>query len=61
MDSARNSFASSRLSSGTDVDGGLTYSEQLLKILSERRGIGVSDPRDMIFGHLGILGNGTPP
>jgi len=44
IDSARNSFASSRLSSDLDVDGGLTYSKQLLKILSERRGSDVSNP-----------------
>jgi hypothetical protein len=29
--------------------------DQLLEILQARRGLGVSDPRDMIYGHLGVL------
>jgi hypothetical protein len=38
-----------------------TYSKQLLTILSERRGSGLSDPGDMIVAHLGMLGEGKPP
>jgi hypothetical protein len=33
-----------------------TFSGDLLKIIHTRRGAGVTDPRDMIFAHLGIMG-----
>jgi hypothetical protein len=32
-------------------------SQHLLQILVDRRGFGVSDPRDMIFAHIGIVPN----
>ncbi|KAH8662990.1 heterokaryon incompatibility protein-domain-containing protein, partial [Tricladium varicosporioides] len=36
--------------------------EKLLAVLASRRGLGVSDPRDMIFAHIGIFkGTGITP
>ncbi|CZR55616.1 uncharacterized protein PAC_05504 [Phialocephala subalpina] len=35
--------------------------EALLNILLTRRGAGVSDPRDMVYGHLGLLDRPTVP
>jgi hypothetical protein len=37
-----------------------TVATRLFEILHDRRGLGVSDPRDMIYGHLGVLGNVKP-
>jgi hypothetical protein len=45
-------FAQDEFNSGT-------FSGDLMKILHTRRGAGVSDPRDMIFGHLGILSDNS--
>jgi hypothetical protein len=38
-----------------------TDSSSLLSILEDRRGLGVFDPRDMLFAHLGVvrLGSGS--
>jgi hypothetical protein len=33
---------------------------RLLNLLDSRRGLGVTDPRDMIYGHLGVLGMKKP-
>jgi hypothetical protein len=40
-----------------DLQDDTTIATRLLEILRDRRGLGVSDPRDMIYGHLGVLGN----
>jgi len=31
--------------------------QNLLSLLTSRRGLGVADPRDMLFAHVGLLGN----
>jgi len=55
MDRLRNSL-SSPLWRG-DLQDDATVATRLLEILHNRRGLGVSDSRDMIYGHLGVLGN----
>ena len=58
MDRLRNSL-SSPLWRG-DLQDDATIATRILRILHDRRGLGVSDPRDMIYGHLGVLGNVKP-
>ncbi|PMD17146.1 hypothetical protein NA56DRAFT_662456 [Hyaloscypha hepaticicola] len=58
MDRLRNSL-SSPLWRG-DLQDDATVATRLFEILHDRRGLGVSDPRDMIYGHLGVLGNVKP-
>jgi hypothetical protein len=58
MDRLRNSL-SPPLWQG-DLQDDATIATRLLEILHNRRGLGVSDPRDMIYGHLGVLGNVRP-
>ncbi|KAF7870163.1 uncharacterized protein EAF02_009353 [Botrytis sinoallii] len=48
MDEERRNFKSARRPSNT-------LAENLIKILTTRRGLGVSDPRDMVFAHKGIV------
>jgi hypothetical protein len=59
MEDARRAFGDSLfrgVAFAEDEFNSGTFSGDLLKILHTRRGAGVSDPRDMIFAHLGILG-----
>jgi hypothetical protein len=59
MEDARRAFGDSLFQGvkfAEDEFNSGTFSSDLLKILHTRRGAGVSDPRDMIFAHLGILG-----
>jgi hypothetical protein len=55
MDRLRHSLNSSLWR--RDLQDDSTVATRLLEILHNRRGLGVSDPRDMIYGHLGVLGN----
>ena len=58
MDRFRNSLSLS-LWRG-DLQDDATVATRLLEILHSRKGLGVSDPRDMIYGHLGVLGKLKP-
>jgi len=42
------------------VSSDMNCATRLLEILHSRRGLGVTDPRDMIYGHLGVLGFRSP-
>lgn len=66
MQTARTAFQLSRkdaiLVNSEDISMKLREPEKLLAVLASRRGLGVSDPRDMIFAHIGIFkGTGITP
>jgi len=63
MDLARQTFGPQQkktklLSSRSRHDENIFFGENLLQMLLSRRGAGVTNPADMIYGHLGILGAG---
>ncbi|KAH9213670.1 heterokaryon incompatibility protein-domain-containing protein [Leptodontidium sp. 2 PMI_412] len=57
MSEARAIEASWEFGNAQGVDEEPVKSGYLLKILSSRRSLGVTDPRDMVYAHLGLLGS----
>ncbi|KAG4433778.1 hypothetical protein IFR05_010745 [Cadophora sp. M221] len=58
MSEARANEASWEFGNAQDVGQEPEKSGYLLTILSSRRALGVTDPRDMVYAHLGLLGSG---